>query len=59
MNKTYFFLKSKPVICIHKIKRVQQGIAFSTVLYKNDVTDWPTSFFFRGKDQLYFVAVVE
>ena len=28
---------------------MQQGAAFSTVLYKNDITDWPTAFSYRGK----------
>ena len=34
--------------------RVQQGRAFSTVLYKNDVTDQPTSFFYGGKQSALF-----
>ena len=40
-----FFLKRKPIVYISKITRVQQGTAFSTVLYKNDAKDQPTSFF--------------
>ena len=47
---------------------MQQGIAFSTVLYKNDVPDRPTSFFYtekqsvllccRGKVELLALMVV-
>ena len=29
--------------------------AFSSVLFKNDVTGWPTSFFCRGKQSAFFV----
>ena len=47
-GSTYSFSKSKPIVCILKIK-VQQGTAFSAVLFKNDVTGLPTSFFYRGK----------
>ena len=32
----------------------QQGTAFSAVLYKNYVTDWPTSFFCGGKRSALF-----
>ena len=39
---------------IIKITRVQQGTAFSTVWYKNDVTDQITSFFYRGKQSVPF-----
>ena len=29
--------------------RVQQGTAFFTVLFKYDITGWPTVFYYRGK----------
>ena len=48
-NNTYFFFKRKQIICIPKITMVmQQETIFFKVLYKNDVTGRPTSFY-RGK----------
>ena len=48
------FPQRKPIVCIPKITRMQQGTAFSAVLFKCDVTDWPTSFFYRGKRSTLF-----
>ena len=38
--------QNNPIVNIPKIMRVLQGTAFSTGLYKNDVTDRHTSFFY-------------
>ena len=48
------FSQRKPIVCIPKIRRVQRGTALSAVLFKYDVTDWPTSFFYRGKRSTLF-----
>ena len=58
-NKIYFILKRKSIVCNPQITRVQQGTTFSIVFYKNDVTDRPTSFFYREKLSALFVAVVD
>ena len=33
---------------------MQQGTAFSAVLFDNHVTDWPNSFFYKGKRSALF-----
>ena len=54
MNEKDFVLKRKLIVCIPKITRVQQATAFSTVLYKNDVTDRPNSFSTRLTPRLFY-----
>ena len=48
------FQKQNQSSCILKVTTVQHEITFSAVLYKNNVTDRPTSFFYIGKHSALF-----